>query len=178
MTSRILYAALVLAVAVERLAELRLSRRHVAAALAAGGVEVGAAHYPWMVALHSCFLLSCVAEVWLLERPLLPLLALGAGCVLAAATLLRAWVIATLGERWTTRVVWAPGRRLAQTGPYRWLRHPNYLAVILEIAALPLVHGAWLTAGIFSCANLILLRVRVRTEETFLAARASAGSRT
>jgi methyltransferase len=165
---RWLYVAVVAAVACERLVELRISRRHMRRALAAGGIEVGAAHYPWMVALHASFLLACPLEVFFLSRPFLLPLAL---CMLAAligSMALRYWTIATLGERWTTRVVWVPGRQIAVNGPFRWLRHPNYLAVAVEMLALPLLHSAWLTALFFSLANALLLRVRVRDEEELL----------
>jgi methyltransferase len=93
--------------------------------------------------------------------------------LLLLAAALRWWVIATLGERWTTRVVWVPGRRLATDGPFRYLRHPNYVAVATEIVALPLVHTAWLTALVFSLGNALLLRHRIAVEESVL--RSAAG---
>jgi methyltransferase len=92
--------------------------------------------------------------------------------LLAGATGLRYWTITTLGERWTTRVLVRPGVPLVTRGPYRWLRHPNYLAVVIEIAALPLVHGAWLTAVIFSVLNAALLMVRIAAENEALGAHA------
>jgi methyltransferase len=167
--TRVLYAGLVAVVAVQRLAELRLSARHRRLLLARGGVEHGAGHYPWMVLLHAAFLPACVLEVWLLGRPLLPWLAVTCGGALAVALALRLWAIAALGERWSTRVIVVSGAPLVSAGPYRFLRHPNYLAVVLEIAALPLLHTAWLTALLFSAANAVLLAVRVRVEENALA---------
>lgn len=166
--SRLAYLALVALVVVERQFELAISRRNTARALAAGAVEVGAGHYPWMVALHSAFLLSCIGEVFLLGRVAIAELAglmLGL-LVLAAAT--RVWVIRTLGERWTTRIICFPGRPVVRRGPYRLLRHPNYAAVVVEIFALPMVHSAWLTAVVFSLANLALLATRIRAEEKAL----------
>ncbi len=166
--SRWFYVAVVVAVACERLVEIHISRRHMRRALAAGGIEAGAGHYPWMVALHASFLLACPLEVFLFSRPLSPALALSMLALLIGSMALRYWTIATLGERWTTRVVWVPGRQIAVDGPFRWLRHPNYLAVAVEMLALPLLHGAWLTALVFSAANALLLRVRVRCEEELL----------
>lgn len=173
--SRITYTLLVAAVAAERLWELGVSRRHRRALEDRGAVEVGAGHYPWMVALHTAFLISCVAEVWLLRRPWRPLVAVIALAVLGAALALRWWTLATLGERWTTRVLVVTGEELVTSGPYRLLRHPNYLVVVLEIASIPMVHGAWLTALVFSFANLALLRERIRVEEGALRRTAAGG---
>lgn len=166
--SRVLYTALVALVALGRLAELRIAERHRRTLLARGGVEAAPGHYRWMVLLHTAFLVACPLEVWLLDRPLIPGLAALALTVLVLAVALRWWVIATLGERWTTRIVCLPGVPPVTGGPYRYLRHPNYLAVIAEIAALPLVHTAWLTAAVFSLLNGWLLRVRIRAEEAAL----------
>jgi methyltransferase len=169
MGTRLLYTFLVVAVAVGRLIELRIAERHRRSLLARGGVEAGAGHYPWMVALHTAFLISCPLEVWFLDRPFIPLLAAAMLALLLGAVALRWWVIATLGERWTTRILILPGASPVTGGPYRVLRHPNYLAVIAEIAALPLVHTAWVTALAFSVLNIWLLRVRIRAEEAALA---------
>ena len=168
MDSRLLFTALVILAAVGRLLELRIANRNRRRLLARGGIEVSPGHYPWMVALHTTWLISCVAEVWLLDRPFLPWLGALALAAFLGAFALRYWVISTLGERWTTRIVILPGAPLITGGPYRWLRHPNYLAVILEILSLPLVHTAWLTALAFSLLDGILLRVRIRAEEAGL----------
>lgn len=168
--TRTIYTGLVLAVALVRLAELGLARRNFARCLARGGIEAGAGHYPWMVAVHVAWLAGCVLEVWLLGRPFRPALAAVALALLAGAMALRWWVIATLGDRWTTRIVCLPGAELVTGGPYRWLRHPNYLAVIVEIAALPLVHGAWITALAGSLADAAVLKVRIDAEEAALGA--------
>jgi methyltransferase len=165
MDTRILFTALVVLAAVGRLLELRIANRNRRLLLARGGIEVSPGHYPWMVALHTVWLISCVAEVWLLDRPFIPWLGIAALAVFLAAFALRYWVISTLGERWTTRIVCLPGVAPITGGPYRWLRHPNYLAVVLEIVSLPLVHTAWLTALVFSLLDAILLRVRIRAEE-------------
>lgn len=168
--SRILYTVLVAVVALMRLAELALSRRNIKRLRARGAEEVGRSLYPWMVAVHGGFLASCVAEVWLLGRSPLPLLSAIMLGLLVAASGIRWWVISTLGDRWSTRVVFVPGEPPVTEGPFRWLRHPNYLAVIVEFFALPMVHMAWLTAVVFSIANALVLRLRVRTEESALAA--------
>jgi len=167
--SRVLFTALVAVVGAMRLGELALSRRNIADLLNRGAVEAGRALYPWMVAVHACFLFSCLLEVWVLNRPPILVLAALMLMLLIFAAGIRWWVIVTLGERWSTRVVFIPGERPITGGPFRWLRHPNYLAVIIEFAALPLIHTAWLTALAFSVANGIVLALRIRTEETALA---------
>jgi methyltransferase len=167
--SRILYTALVAAVALMRLVELAVSRRNIARLFERGAIEVGRSLYPWMVAVHAGLLVACVAEVWLLERALIPDLAVVMLGLLVFAAAIRWCVISTLGDRWSTRVVFVPGQPPVTGGPFRWLRHPNYLAVIIEFAALPLVHTAWWTAVAFSLANGVVLWFRVRTEEGALA---------
>ncbi len=166
--TRVLFTALVLAAAVGRLLELRVARRNLRSLTARGGFEVSPGHYPWMVTLHTAWLASCLAELWLLDRPFLPWLGAAALAIFLGSFCLRLWVIATLGERWTTRIVCLPGAAPVTGGPYRWLRHPNYTAVILEIASLPLVHTAWLTCLVFSLLDAILLRVRIQAEEEAL----------
>ena len=173
--SRVAFTVLIGAIALQRLWELRISNRHLRALRARGAYEVGAGHYSWMVALHTAFLLSCPAEVWLLNRPWRPEIAAAALAVLVAALGLRWWVLSTLGDRWTTRVMVLPGERLITDGPYRWLRHPNYVVVVLEIAAIPMIHGAWLTAAVFSLANLVVLRARIGVEDGALGRRAENG---
>ncbi|HEY0782081.1 MAG TPA: isoprenylcysteine carboxylmethyltransferase family protein [Thermoanaerobaculia bacterium] len=167
--SRVAFTLLVAAFAAARLVELAISWRHQERLLAQGAVEVAPGHYRVMVLLHTAFLVAGPLEVWLLGRPFRPLLAAAMLVVLGAAMALRYWAIATLGVRWTTRILCLPGEPAVARGPYRFIRHPNYLAVVVEIAALPLVHGAWLTAALFSVANAALLRVRIAAEETALA---------
>ena len=161
------YVALIAAVAGERLAELVLSRRHLAWALARGGREYGFGHYPFMVVLHTGLLLGCVAEA--AQRPFIPALGWSMLAVVVLAQALRWWCIATLGPRWNTRIIVIPGLPLVDSGPYRWMRHPNYVAVVLEGIALPLVHTAWITAALFTLANAGLLRVRISAENTAIA---------
>lgn len=173
MESRLLYTLLVAAVAAGRLVELRVAEQHRQNLRSRGAVEAGAGHYPWMVALHTAFLISCPLEVWLLDRPFIPGLGAVMLALVLAAAALRWWVIATLGMRWTTRILVLPGAPPVTAGPYRLLRHPNYLAVVTEIAALPLVHTAWTTALIYSMLNAWILRVRIRAEEAALAGASS-----
>lgn len=175
--SQLLFVGLCAGIGIERLFELRLSRRNAARAFARGGIEVGQGHLPAMVAMHASFLAAAPLEAILLERPFLPLLGIPALSVVASAMALRYWCVATLGERWNTRVIVVPGEAAVTSGPYRHLRHPNYLAVIAEIAALPLVHTAWITALVYSLANAALLAVRIRVEEETLSRHASYGPR-
>ena len=170
MESRILFTVLVALVATERLYELWLSRRNAELALASGGQESGASHYRVMQGLHAAFLLAAVGEVWWLDRPFYLALAVPMLALLVGTMVLRYWSVITMQERWNTRVIVVPGWQPASTGPYRWLRHPNYLAVVIEVAVLPLVHTAWVTALVFTAANFALLTVRLRVEERALAA--------
>ncbi|MGW2564218.1 isoprenylcysteine carboxyl methyltransferase family protein [Streptomyces sp. NPDC001514] len=165
------FLVVVLLVAAERLAELVVARRNSAWSRTRGGREYGRGHYPAMVALHTALLAGCIAEPWAADRPFISRLGWTMLVLAVVAQALRWWCIATLGPRWNTRVVVVPGLPLITTGPYRWpwLRHPNYLAVVLEGLALPLVHTAWVTAVCFTALNLVLLTVRVRCEEAALA---------
>lgn len=121
-----------------------------------------------MVALHTALLLGCPAEVWLSGRPFVPALGWSMLAVLAGAQALRWWCIVTLGSRWNTRVIVVPGLPLVARGPYRVLRHPNYVAVVAEGVALPLVHTAWVTAVVFTLVNAAVLTVRIRCENRAL----------
>lgn len=166
----IIYYALLVVIAVERLAELVVSQRHSAALLRRGGVEYGRGHFPVMVALHTALLLGCWVEPVALDRVFVPALAYPMMAVVVAANALRWWCVATLGPRWTTRVIVMPGMPLVNAGPYRWFAHPNYVAVVVEGAALPLAGSAWITACTFTVLNAALLTVRLRCETGALAA--------
>ncbi len=155
-------------VVLQRLVELARSRRNERALLARGGVEVGARHHPLLVLLHTSWLLAILAFA---PRDTVSLGLLGAFVVLQA---LRVWVIATLGPYWTTRVITLADAPLVRSGPYRWLRHPNYWIVVGEIALLPSVFGAYAVAVVFSVLNAVLLLHRVRVEEAALARRRKA----
>jgi len=167
-----LYVAFVLLTGVERLIELVVSRRNAALAFAKGGREYGQAHFPWMVALHTGLLLACVAEVLLANRPFIPLVGWPMLAIALACQGARYWIISSLGSQWNTRVIVVPGaKRVTDRGPYRlsWLRHPNYVVVVVEGIALPLVHTAWVTAIAFTVLNaVLLLRFRLPVENRAL----------
>jgi len=158
------YSLLVLAVGVERVAELVVALRNARWSFERGGREYGTGHYPFMVVLHTALLAGCLAEVWLADRPFLPWLGWPMLVLVVAAQGLRWWCIRTLGHQWNTRIIVVPGMPMVTGGPYRWFAHPNYVAVVVEGFALPLVHSAWLTALIFSVLNAGLLTVRIRAE--------------
>lgn len=163
-----MYYLLILAVGVERLAELIVSKRNARWAFAQGGKEFGRSHYPVMVSIHVALLLGCVVEVWALHRPFLPWLGWPMLVLVALSQALRWWCVATLGRRWNTLVIVVQEAPLVHRGPYRWLRHPNYVAVVAEGIALPLVHTAWLTAACFTLANALVLAVRINVENSAL----------
>ena len=176
MTGPVLYSALVVVVGLQRLAEMALSRRNAAWALARGGVETGRGHLPVMIAVHTALLVGCLAEVWLAHRPFVPALGWPMLALVVASQGVRAWCVAALGRRWNTRVIVVPGMAPVTSGPYRFLAHPNYAVVVVEGVALPLVHTAWTTAVLFTLANAALLTVRIRTERRALAGTVSVGS--
>lgn len=150
------------AVTAQRLAELAIDRRNTARLLAAGAHEVGVRHYPVMVAMHAAWL----ATLWFTVggRPIdIPLLV-----VFGVLQLLRVWVLATLGPRWTTRIIVTPGAPLVTGGPFRFLRHPNYTVVTLELAVLPLVFGLVWVAVLFTLLNAAMLTVRIGAENRAL----------
>jgi len=155
-------------VAVERMFELALSRRNAAWAFSQSGVEHGRGHFAAMKLLHTGFFAACALEVVLLERPFLPWLGFPMLALAVGAQALRYWAIASLGKRWNVRVITIPGMSLSTAGPFRFLRHPNYLAVVLEGIAIPLIHTAYLTALGFSLLNALMLRTRIRCEERAL----------
>lgn len=171
------YTLLVLATGAERIAELIVSTRNAKWSFERGGVEYGRGHFPPMVALHTGLLLACLAEVWLLNRPFLPWLGWPMLVLVLASQALRWWCIGTLGPRWNTRVIVVRDLPLVARGPYRWLKHPNYVAVVVEGFALPLVHTAWITALVFTVLNAWLLAVRIRCENRALATVAAADAR-
>jgi methyltransferase len=164
------FIVLILAVGIERLAELVVSRRNAAWSLARGGFEVAAGQFPIMVVLHVGLLLGSVLEVLLRRPAFVPALGFPMLALVLAANGLRWWCIAVLGHQWSTRVIVVPGMGRVTRGPYRLLRHPNYVAVVVEGFALPLVHSAWITATLFTVANAALLVARIRAEDQALEA--------
>ena len=168
-----LFLALLVAVGVGRLLEMRVSRRH-QRAMGARGIEMKREPvFGFMVALHTGVLFAAALEVIFLERPFTPWLGWPALALVVLANLLRWWVIATLGPHWNVRVMGSMSMGVISTGPFRYVRHPNYVAVFVELAALPLVHGAWLTALGASILHVMILRRRIALEEQVLLADAS-----
>jgi methyltransferase len=163
------YVVLVLLVGLERVAELVVSLRNAKWSFAKGGVETGKGHYPFMVVLHTGLLAGCLVEAIVADRPFIPALGWTMLAVVLLAQGLRWWCITVLGPQWNTRVIVVPELSLVASGPYRWFRHPNYVAVVAEGVALPLVHDAWITAIVFTLLNVPLLAVRIRAEEAALA---------
>ena len=163
------FTVLVLAVGLERLAELVVSKRNAAWSFARGGVEHGQRHYAVMVVLHTGLLVGALVEVWLRRPAFVPALGWTMLALVLGSQTLRWWCIATLGRQWNTRVIVVPGMPRVTGGPYRFVPHPNYVAVVVEGFALPLVHSAWITAVVFTVCNAALLAVRLRVENAALA---------
>ncbi len=159
------YLIILAMLVVERIFELDLARRNARRAFERGAVEVGQAHYRVMVAFHSLFIVSCAAEAIVLPHSFPSAVAWIALTAEACAQALRYWAVSTLGERWNTRIVVTPERAPVTTGPYRFMRHPNYLAVVIEIAAVPMIGGAIFTAIAFSIGNALILAIRIPAEE-------------
>jgi methyltransferase len=160
MTFSIIILALV---TVQRLGELVLARRNTSRLTARGAIEIGRSHYPFIVALHAVWLLTIWILAW--NEPV----RLGWLLLFCFLQILRVWVLATLGERWTTRIIVLPGAELVKAGPYRLVSHPNYIVVCAEIAVLPLAFGLTWVAVLFGCLNAIILTVRITTENRALA---------
>jgi methyltransferase len=162
------YLVFLALVGAQRLSELVISERNARRALARGGVELGRAHFRFMKLLHGAFLFACAAEVVYARRPFVPALGVPMLVLALAAQGVRLWTLRTLGPRWNARVIVMPGAPVVDSGPYRYVRHPNYLAVAVEGVAIPLVHSAWITALVFSVLNAGLLAVRIHCEERAL----------
>jgi methyltransferase len=159
------YAVLAV-MALQRLSELALAQRNSKILKARGAIESGAGHYFFIVALHVAWLVSVLVFLPHPTPVIWPLVAL-----LVVLQLMRLWVVMTLGPFWTTRILSLPGAPLVKTGPYRFMRHPNYVVVVAEIAVLPLAFGEVAVAIVFSVINAILLTIRIRAEDAALASR-------
>lgn len=162
-----LYLALLALVAIGRLIELRHSRGNQQQLLAAGGQKSPEPGYIWMVALHTSMLAGCALEVLLLHRPWIPAVGFVSLAFFLAANATRWWVIRTLGPRWNVEVM-SSSLGIVAVGPYKWVRHPNYSAVFVEMLALPLIHSAWIVAAVGTALHIVILRNRVDLEESVM----------
>jgi methyltransferase len=171
--SAIVYTLFLIGVGLGRLIEMRVSRRRQRALVARGIAKIVEPHFRWMVLLHGGVLLGAALEVWLLARPFIPALALPMILLFILANALRWWVIRTMAEHWNVQVMNSAALGIVTGGPFRWIRHPNYLAVFLELTVIPLIHTAWLTALIGSLAHSWVLRRRIVFEEAILLANPS-----
>jgi methyltransferase len=162
------YLGIIAALTLERGIELYIARRNAARAFAAGAVETGQRHYRAMVLFHGAFLVACAMESVVRGSGAPVAVAVPAMAAEIFAQFLRYWVIYTLGPRWNTRIIVFPEAEPVTSGPFRFARHPNYLAVAIEMVAVPLIGGAWVTAIVFSLGNAILMMVRIPAEERAL----------
>jgi len=164
----IAFLGLLVAVAALRIVELKISKNHQKQIVADGGRKVTDPKFLWMVLLHTLVLAGAAAEVFFLHRPFLPLLAAISFALFIVANVVRWWVIRTLGEHWNVQIMDSTKLGVVTTGPFRYVRHPNYAAVFLEMFFLPLIHTAWITAIAGSVAHVIVLTQRLSTEERVL----------
>ena len=177
----IAYLALLGLVGIGRLVELGISRRNQRQLEKRGVRKVAEPHFRWMVLLHGGVLIAAAVEVVVLHRPLIPALAIPMAVLFVLANLLRWWVIRTLAGHWNVQVMASSNVGVVTSGPYKWVRHPNYVAVVIELFSLPMIHTAWITALVGTIANLEVLRRRLAVEDGVLLAnpiyRASMGSK-
>ena len=166
----IAYLILLGIVGIGRLLELKISRRNQQKLEKQGVEKVPEPHFRWMVLVHGGILVSAALEVVLLHRPLIPALAISMGALFILANGLRWWVIRTLAGYWNVEVMASPRVGVVTSGPYRWVRHPNYVAVVAELVSLPMIHTAWITALVGTVADLEILRRRLRVEDGVLMA--------
>jgi methyltransferase len=166
--SVIAFLALLLAVALLRFVELRISRRHQREMIARGAAKVDEPQFRWMVLLHTAVLAGAAVEVVLLRRPFVPQLAAAMFALFLAANAVRWWVIRTLGEHWNVQVMDSTRLGVVTSGPFHYVRHPNYAAVFTEMLVLPLIHSAWITAAAGAIAHMGVLAQRLSTEERVL----------
>lgn len=168
--SVIAFLALLLAVALLRVLELQISRRHQKDMISRGAAKVEEPRFRWMVVLHTAVLIGAALEVVLLKRPFIPALAATMFLIFLAANGVRWWVIRTLGNHWNVQIMDSTSLGVITSGPFRYVRHPNYAAVFSEMVALPLIHTAWITAAVGALAHAIVLSQRLATEERVLLA--------
>ncbi len=168
--SRIAYLFLLAAVAAGRLLELRISRANQRKVMQAGGNRVAEPHFNAMVLLHTGVIVGAAVEVIVARRPLIPALAIAMGALFVLSNALRWWVIRTMREHWNVEVMNSVPLGVVASGPYRWVRHPNYVAVYIEMISLPLIHTAWITALGAAVGNAWVLHERLAVEDRVLLA--------
>src|SRR5258708_10768105 len=166
--SVIAFLILLVLVAALRIVELRISRHHQQELVARGAAKINEPRFRWMVLLHTAVLIGAALEVVLLKRPFIPALAAVMFVIFLAANAVRWWVIRTLGDHWNVQVMDSTSLGVITTGPFRFVRHPNYAAVFAEMLALPLIHTAWITALVGAVAHAAVLAQRLSTEERVL----------
>ena len=166
--SVILFITLLLAVAALRIFELRISKRHQQRMTSRGAAKIKDPYFRWMAMFHTLVLIGAAGEVVFLKRPFIPALAAPMSVLFVAANVVRWWVIRTLGEHWNVQVVDSTKLGFVASGPFRYVRHPNYAAVFVEMIALPLIHTAWITALAGAFAHIIVLSLRLSVEDPVL----------
>lgn len=166
--SVIAFLGLLVLVALLRIVELQISRRHQREMVSRGAAKVDEPQFRWMVLLHTAVLVGAAVEVVLLRRPFIPMLAAVMFVIFLSANFVRWWVIRTLGDHWNVQVMDSTCLGVISTGPFRYVRHPNYAAVFAEMLSLPLIHTAWITAAVGSLAHIGVLSMRLSTEERVL----------
>jgi methyltransferase len=170
MAMTVAYISLLVVVGIGRLAELGISRRNQRQLEKQGVRKIPEPHFRWMVLLHGGILVCAGAEVLFLHRPLIPALAIPMAALFVLSNLLRWWVIRTLAGYWNVEVMESARVGVVSSGPYRWVRHPNYVAVVTEVFSLPMIHTAWITAIVGTLGYLETLRRRLRVEDGVLLA--------
>ena len=168
MLGQALYTAFIALTGLERLYEVRVSNRNVRWSFEQGGIEIGKGHYPFMVILHTGFLIACVAEVWLIPRDVSILWASIFFVLAILSQAFRWWCIRSLKEQWNTRIILVPGLKRIIAGPYKYFPHPNYIIVAIEGLIIPLFYKAYFSAIAFTILNAGLMWVRIRAEEKAL----------
>jgi methyltransferase len=166
--SVIAFLALLLAVGLLRILELRVSRRHQQQLIAGGATKVSEPRFAWLVFVHTALLIGAALEVVLLHRPFIPVLSGVTLSIFLSANAVRLWVVRTMGKHWNVQVMNSMSLGIVTTGPFRFVRHPNYAAVFLEVLSLPLVHTAWITALLGSAAYAVIISERIALEENVL----------
>jgi methyltransferase len=170
MAMTLAYISLLVLVGIERLAELVISRRNQRNLEKQGVHKIPEPHFRWMVVVHTCILVGAGAEVLFLHRPLIPALAVSMSVVFVLSNVLRWWVIRILAGHWNVEVMDSARVGVVSSGPYRWIRHPNYVGVVAEVFSLPMIHTAWITAIAGTLGYLLILRKRIRVEDGALMA--------